>query len=406
MAGAVAAVTAAKAGLDTTLIRRGSGATALSSGAVDLAGAVNWMRYIQRTDEASQHALEAAVADFLALMEDAGYPYSGSSYQSLVLINTLGTAKRTQLAPATCAAGNLADLDRARILFVGVHGYPDYNAPFLSQSVAFLSQNGLVDAHIKADAVVIPFPRTKHTANLDSFELARLMDLPGVPAEVAQQVARQTDLSQYTHVALPPILGLDKPVAALEMLQERMGVPCLEILAVPPSVPGYRLKRALDRAMARHGVDVIHACVEDFTAADGHIHHIRAVQKDTTFLLEPHTVILATGKFLGGGIEWSDRLREPIFDLPVFVDGAYFPTPNMPDLLTDRFTSEQRIFTAGLKVDHLLRPLSPDGHVVFANLLAAGGVLTGYNYLQDGSGLGVPLVSGHLCAHIAAGVAS
>ena len=31
-------------------------------------------------------------------------------------------------------------------------------------------------------------------------------------------------------------------------------------------------------------------------------------------------------------------------------------------------------------------------------LMAAGSVLTGYNYLQDGGGLGVPLVSGYLCA--------
>jgi len=403
LAGAVAAVTAAKAGLDTTLIRRGSGATALSSGAVDLAGAVNWMRYIQRTGEAAQHALDAAVADFLALMEDAGYPYAGSPHQSLILINTLGTAKRTQLAPATCTAGNLARLDRARILFVGVHGYPDCNAPFLSQSIAFLSQNGLVDTHVEADAVVIPFPRTKHTANIDPFELARLMDLQGVPTEVAERVAQQTDLSQYTHVAMPPIVGLDNPAAALEMLQERFGIPCFELLAVPPSVPGYRLKRTLDRAMARHGVEIIHACAEDFSATDGRVHHIRAVQKETAYEVAPATVVLATGKFIGGGIEWSDRLREPIFDLPVFVDGAYDPTPNMPGLLTDRFTSQQRIFTAGLKVDEQLRPLSPDSQVIYANLMAAGGVLTGYNYLQDGGGLGVPLVSGHLCAQLAKG---
>jgi len=406
LAGTMAAITAARTGLHTTLIRRGSGATALSSGAVDLAGVLNWMRYIQRTGEAAQHALEDAVADFLALMEEAGYPYAGSPHHSLVLINTLGTVKRTQLAPATCAAGNLADLDRARILFVGVHGYPDCNAPFLSQSVAFLSQNGLIDTHVEADAVVIPFPRTRHTANINPFELARLMDQEGVPVELAERLARQADLSHYTHVALPPIVGLDNPLAALNVLQETIGIPCFELLAAPPSVPGYRLKQALDRAMARYGVDIIHACVEDFTASDGHIDRVRAVQKHTAYHVEPHTVILATGKFLGGGIEWSDRLREPIFDLPVFVDGAYTPSPCMPDLLTDRFTSEQRVFTAGLKVDPHLRPVSPDGHVIFANLLAAGGVLTGYNYLQDGSGLGVPLVSGHLCAHLAGGVAS
>ena len=52
-------------------------------------------------------------------------------------------------------------------------------------------------------------------------------------------------------------------------------------------------------------------------------------------------------------------------------------------------------------MDQHLRPLSPDGQVIYANLMAAGSVLTGYNYLQDGGGLGVPLVSGYLCARLA-----
>jgi glycerol-3-phosphate dehydrogenase subunit B len=403
MAGAMAAITAAKAGLDTSLIRRGSGATALSSGAVDLAGVAAWMRYIRRTGETATQAMDNAVSDFLDLMAEAGYPYAGSPHENKSLLNVLGTVKQTQLAPQTFGAGNLAEMDGARVLCVGVQGYLDCDAAYLSKSLAFLSQHGLLDAHIQAGAVNIAFPCTKHTANIDPFELARLMDQQEVPAEVAKRVARQTDLSQYTHVALPPIVGLDAPLAALNMLQDSMGIPCFEVLAVPPSVPGYRLKRALDRAMARHGVEVIHACVEDFSASDSRVRLVRARQKESTYEVAPATVVLATGKFIGGGIEWSDRLREPIFDLPVFVDGAYDPTPNVPGLLTDRFVSEQRIFTAGLKVDERLRPISPDRQVIYTNLMAAGGVLTGYNYLQDGGGLGVPLVSGHLCAQLARG---
>ena len=414
MAGAMAAVTAAKAGLDTTLIRRGSGATALSSGAVDLTGVLEWMRFVQRTGPAATRALEDATTHFLTLMADAGYPYAGSPHDSMTLLNTLGTVKRTQLAPATCAPGNLAHLDRARFLFVGVHGYPDCNAAFLSQSAAFLSQHGLVEAELEADAVEVAFPRTQHTANVNAFELARLMDEQGVAAEVAGRVAAQADLSQYTHVAFPPILGLERTGEVLATLRETTGRPCFELLAAPPSVPGYRLKQALDHALAQHGVEVIHACVEGFSATGstalttggGRLTRIRAVQKETVYQVEPEAVVLATGKFIGGGIEWTDRLQEPIFDLPVFIDGHYDPAPCSRDLLTDRFTSEQRVFAAGLKVDYHLRPLSPDGQVIYANLMAAGGVLTGYNYLQNGGGLGVPLVTAHLCALMAGGETS
>jgi glycerol-3-phosphate dehydrogenase subunit B len=409
MAGAMAAVTAAKAGLRTTVIRQGSGATALSSGAVDLAGVAGWMRYTGRTGETAQQTLDAAVTDFLGLMAEAGYPYAGSPHERMVLINAMGTAKQTALAPQTCVAGNLAGLDRARILFVGVRGYPDCDAAFLSQSVAFLSERGLVDARVEAEAVEIAFPRSQHTANVNSFELARLMEEPEVALEVAGRVAQQADLSEYTHVAFPPIVGLERAAPVVGVLEEKLGIPCFEVLAVPPSVPGWRLQRALDGAMERHGVEVIHARVEGFSTAgstalttgDGRLTHIRAVQKETAYEVEPEAVVLATGKFIGGGIDWTDRLQEPIFDLPVFIDGHYDPSPCSPDLLTDRFTSEQRVFTAGLKVDHHLRPLSPEGQVIYTNLMAAGSVLTGYNYLQDGGGLGVPLVSGYLCARLA-----
>jgi glycerol-3-phosphate dehydrogenase subunit B len=350
--------------------------------------------------------MEDATAHFLTLMTEAGYPYAGNPHQSEVLLSTLGTAKRTQMAPATCAAGNLAGLDHARILFVGVQGCPEFSAPFLSQSAAFLSQHGLVEAKLETGAVEIHFPRTKHTANVSGFELARLMDEEEVAAEVAGRVAEQADLDQFTHVAFPPILGLEKPVYALRVLRQETGRVCFELLAAPPSVPGYRLKRALDRALDLHGVEIIHACVDGFSSSNGHVSTIHATQKDTIYEIEPRTVVLATGKFVGGGIEWSDRLREPIFDLPVFIDGAYDPSPCMPNLLTDRFTSEQRIFTAGVKVDQNMRPLSPEGQVVYANVMAAGGILTGYNYLQDGGGLGIPIVTGHLCAHLAQGVTS
>jgi glycerol-3-phosphate dehydrogenase subunit B len=406
MAGAMAAIAGSKAGLSTTLIRRGSGATALSSGAVDLDGTVGWMRYIGRTGDQAAQVLEAAVQDFQSLMAEVGYPYLGSLEEGMQLLNSLGTAKWSALAPCTFVAGDLTKLDSACILFVGVSGYPDFDAPSVSRSAMFLSQRGLVETQIEADAVEIPFPRIKHTANINGFELARLMEEEAVASEVAERVSQEKDLSQFTHVAFPPILGLNHAPRALQVLETETGTPCFEVVAAPPSVPGYRLRQALDRAMEQHGVRVIHACVDGFSASEGSVRRITAVQKETNYAVEPEIVVLATGKFIGGGIEWTGRLREPIFDLPVFVDGRYAEGLCEADLLTDRFTSEQRIFSAGLKVDHNLRPLSPEGHVVYTNVMAAGGVLTGYNYLQDGGGLGIPLVTGHLCAHLAQGVTS
>ena len=457
MAGVMAALTAARAGLKTCLARRGWGATALSSGGLDLAAAPGWLQRALGPASASDELIAqaplgtAAVAEFQSCMAQAGYPFPLPTFPSLQLVNALGTLKRTQLASTAIQAGDLQAAAGARLLFVGFPGYSGVNVGHLSRSVRFFSQQGWLPA-LEAEALELPFPGVKRFANLDGFDLAQLLDDPQTAVELAAALRQRVDLSNYTRLAFPPVLGLHRPEAAHAALQAETGLPCFEVLSVPPSVPGFRLQRALDRALLQANVRVLQASVQSFTTRVGTrrgahgnggarlaplLEEILLGHKEAHYRLSPGVVILATGKFIGGGIavgtpplalrrggsgasthdgdapkgaSWRTGVRtapllhETAFDLPVYVDGG--SAAGMEALLNTHFTAQQPIFSAGLRLDHQLRPAAPNGEAVYANLMAAGSIIAGCDVaggtVAGGSGgLGLALISGYQCARLA-----
>lgn len=402
MAGAVAAIHAAKSGLRTTLVRPGYGATAISSGAINVNGTIEWLRRVQGADKSFEALVGEATSSFLHLMAEAGNPYAGDYRESKLLINVLGTIKQAQFCPETMATGDLRHLGNAQILFVGFLGLSDFDANYISKSISFFSESKQIDAELRTGWIEIEFPRVKHTSNISAFDLARLMDNGQIATEVVERIRAKADLGQYTHIAFPPILGIEDPKKTLTILQDQLGLPCFEVLAVPPSVPGYRLQKALDRLMDRFGVEIIHGRASGFLSGAGRIDTVQAVDKSVHYDFKPKAVVLASGKFLSGGVQWVGHLKEAVFDLPVCVDGTFDIPAGMGTLISDQFFADQKMFSAGLKVDEKMHPVAPNGQVIFHNLMAAGSVLTGYNYTQGEGGLGIPLLSSLVCARVAA----
>jgi glycerol-3-phosphate dehydrogenase subunit B len=289
-------------------------------------------------------------------------------------------------------------LENARILFVGIQGLNDYDAHNVCQSVSFFSDNKLIGVQFKTAWIEIEFPSIKRTSNLSVFDLARLMDREQVVSELTKRIRDKVSLGQFTHIAFPPILGIEAPGKVLMALQDQLGLPCFEVLAIPPSVPGYRLQKALDRLMGHHGVEIIHGRVNGYEASDRKITALHAVDKTVHYEFKPQAVVLASGKFISGGIQWDARLKETIFDLPVCVDGTFDIPAGMGTLTADQYVADQKMFAAGVRVDEDLHPVAPDGKVIFNNLYAVGSVLTGYNYTQGDGGLGIPLLTGYISA--------
>jgi glycerol-3-phosphate dehydrogenase subunit B len=408
-AGAAGAIAARRAGATATVVRGALGATACSSGAVDLAAdpfeapGQPWRGRRPGRDLLAE-ALRAAPAHPLALCRDgldralevlldelpllARRPLDAPP---LVLATELGTFKSTTLAPTSCDGGDLPGLEGARLGVVGVAGHaagPDPGA--LAPRLEHLAARGGVRLEAVPVLVELLLERGDELAHPSA--LARRLEAERPLARFARDLAREVLAAGLTHLLLPPIVGLEDAARSLAVVRGAVGVPAFEMLAGPPSVPGLRLQAALDGALSRLGVPLVADRVLRFRCERG---ALRAAVLERGGELEGEAFVLATGKFIGGGLVARERIEEPLLGLPVFVDEDGPGPAHLGRTLSRRVEGPHALLRAGLRVDRHLRPLGAAGAPAHPNLFAAGSVLGGYDYISGRCGLGTALATGH-----------
>ncbi len=385
MAGSIAATVAARRGLSVTLLRKGYGATALSSGVIDLP-AMTGLPII---------AWQEAIRFFLQAAAATGYLYLGEADAHVRLLTANGAVKRTHLYPATTAAGALDAWAEERILFVGIRGLAECNAAFVARAARqYAAELGLT---CQIDAAEIDFPGVRHRYNITGFELAQLLDNAEQAARFADAVAAAA--GSATRVALPPVMGVERSAQALAAVQSACRCPCFELVSGLPSLLGLRLQHTL-RRMLPPQVWVLHGEAVGITARDGRIQHVRAVDQEREHDLIPRYVVLATGKFIGGGIGHDRRLRERVLDLPLWLEGRPLVDQPLRDLSRAAFAEMQPFMRVGLRVDAAWRPLRHDGHAAYKNLHAAGAILQDEGRDECWGALGAALIEGYTVGKI------
>jgi len=408
-AGAMAAATASKLGNQVVLVRRGYGATAMTAGATELTPARHWWQRLA----SAETTFDEAIATFIALTNQGGCPYTLS--QPITLLTALGLPYRASLVAAAAVGGDIESWDGGRVLFVGIAGMPAHNPAHLARCATALSagsavapdrartpreQNRPSTRATETGHTEVFLPGVHRSHNLTPFEVAALLDDPAVAEAVAEQVAQAAQEGSYTHVALPPVIGLERATETITLFQSMCPVTCFELLAGLPSVPGFRLQQALDQALQALGVPIVHAAVERVSTKGGQITEVEARWKETRYCFRPQQVILATGKFVGGGLSHEERLRESLLDLPLFVGKTLIECSDLQPLLDENFRAAQPVMAVGVRVDATMRPVDTAGQPVYANLRAAGAVLSGESHAGSG-GLALALVSGYLAGQAA-----
>ncbi|RJQ07396.1 MAG: FAD-binding protein [Bacillota bacterium] len=434
LAGLCAATTAASRGLDVVVVRRGLGTTAMSSGGLDFPESiprlfgrgpglpVSWAR----PDAASAAAI---LRQWLAPL---GASLVGEPGAIMPLMDTAGDIRRTNLALAQHAAGRVdawpgrAGAPEGKVLFLGVEGYGSYRAEWVARKAI---ARGLVRPESAAwDAVGVAPLRGRD--NLAAARIAKVLEEPGAARLFGGAVAEAARKAGASHVALPPVLGLDDaPRVYGEIVDAvRKGFPgrpsprgeagpiVFELLSPPPSVPGQRVQALLDRVARQAGVRILPGTATGFARtgdADlaGVIDCLAVESRGGAIALRARGYVLATGKFAAGGIKAERQaLSEPVFGLTVYAP----PPPGWPpgevpvgrravrDMVWERFAARHPIFEAGLAVDETLRPLDGKGRVSLSNLWAAGSVLGGPNHFADGCGSLVAVVTGIEAGRLAA----
>ncbi len=422
MAGTVAASKAADSGREVAVVRRGYGATALSSGAIDVAldplriSNDSWsdsssikrglQELIRRnphhpyrtiaydTDEPAETVigiLREALDESPISKKDGNFHWNGSLDTNQVLANNLGTYKFAAFSQGTISPGDLLKLRQARLLFIGIQGLSCFDPRYLADSLLGFSREHGKDYVQNTDFILLNFPGYSRISNILPAELAAGLDDPEIANRFMESVKQAVVSRDCTHLVLPPVCGLGRSSQILAGIQNGLGYPCFETLSAPISVPGLRLQRALDEHLTGKGIRVLDGEVVTFKKSGAKIDEVRLKGEG---IIAAKSFVLATGKYIGGGVVKGQGFREPIFDLPLFFNDERIGEIFIKELLERNPEASHPAFSVGLKTDSLLRPLQEESEVIHENLFAAGAVLGGYNYLTEKCGLGVALATG------------
>ncbi|HTP24832.1 MAG TPA: FAD-binding protein [Anaeromyxobacteraceae bacterium] len=414
MAGAMAALAARAVQARVVLVRRAKGATALSSGAVGVAPDV-WAA--QREPFASRLTTMAAARRVAASRSEHPYAVVGGALEGLedalafaaaelaelfappqehpsVLATPYGAIVSCGLAQRTMVEADLV-ARRSLLAVVGFRGHLGFDAHLVASGLARWAEAGAP----RAVAMEIDLFMREDQAVARPHELARALEVAGA-AEEAGRLVRNT-LPVGAEVALfPPVLGLSPSMRVMERIAEAAGVPVAETVSDVPSVPGLRLVAALEARLAAAGVPVISGSLS--AAEPGEPAHVDGREVCAA------SWVLATGRYVGGGVVRRGRLREALLEIPVQASEAGVSGVHLAGRPAATLTFRERrlahpLMAAGIRVDRSLRPLDAAGRPVHPRLFAAGAVIGGHDAAADGTGLGVAILTGILAGRAAAG---
>ncbi len=428
LAGVTAALFAARNGARPVIVKKGGGATSFSSGGLDLAtdplppphrpdkvetrSRANLARYVLNMPHHPYLKLirqqeEEEVENILQMMEAARqeiFPQGaelelhGDVEFASPLFTSLGTVKYTNLFPEKTAGPESPGLQKP--LVAGVSGLIDFDPWSFGRVAADNART--MGITISPRSAYVDFGETQ----MQSPALSSAIDRQ--PEAFLEAVSR-LDMSGAESLLLPPVMPLARRASIMAELEERLSVPVYETLALPPSVPGLRLSEYLSALADKNQVPVLSANVTGFRTDDKRLigleldlsasamkaasHTVERLEEGRAYL-QADAVVLASGKFIGGGLAKERQFREKIFDLPVAVNNEFYGEVFIEKVLGHSVSDPHLIFNAGVLVDRDLRPLDETGTTVYENLFAAGAVLSGNDYMTQGTGAGVALASG------------
>lgn len=431
LAGAAAALALAEAGAPVVQVAAAPGATALSAGTLDVAGASPGIATLPWRDAlrgspllprerlalhrrgASSHPwaqlfgageeptlpereIEAAVARLAAWLAPAGLALVGSLGANRLLPTVPGTLRVSDFAFTPAASGDL--LGASDVAVVDVPSLEGFDARALARTLAReVEVLGLPKLPV---SVVHPRLPEALRAEASPARLAARLDGDEALAALAGACA---GLGAEGRVLLfPPVLGIDRTPALVAALEAASGARVAEALAFPPhALAGFRLQRALDTALASAGVRRVATRVRRVTTeGDG----LRLALDARAAGLDADAVVLATGRFASGGLAaGSETVAEGLLGLPLYdADGRRIDGIPARRSARKGYGNEQPLFSAGVRTDRRLRPLAANGRPLHARLFAAGDLLGGFDPARERTGLGVALVSGLRAARAAA----
>lgn len=421
-AGAMAALAAARVdGVGVALVAGRPGATAFSSGAVDLAGDVSFTSLtpvresmgrliagepsqpLSRLGQVEGERLAKVVVEVLCVERDGRRLY-----------NSRGLDQTHQLA--VTALGHLHTCWLSQAGQVNLRGWPGRTvgvAEIVGSALPAWMITGLLGraaAAAKLDAAFEPIDVQLPTwldPGRPLLIARRLDDDETAVTRVGRAIADAVKERPVDVVLVPPWLGLDRTPAVVEALSEAAGVPVLEVLGRPGDPPGLRLHRLLEQATTDAGVEHIAGMAVTLNVSDDRVRSVEVRGGGVEVTLEAGVFVLATGGLAGGGIELGCAPTEVLLDLPLELDGLPLEPPaslygaERSSFFETFLEASHPLCRAGVPCDTSLRPLR-SGEPAFSNLFVAGSLLAEHDPTVGRSGLATALITGYRSGELAA----
>ncbi len=303
--------------------------------------------------------------------------------------------------PVETGSGNLLAVSAAG-LRIPVYAVSDNQATFeklIGKSTAIISFVGYRDSPtellidglrkqgVKATTVEVIPPGSI----LENASIARAFDtmesINSYFATVRGRIPAHTDV-----VMFPALMGLYKSQHVLTTAQRVIGIPCVEVPTLPPSVPGMRLEFAFQDHLKNAGA-IFHT---------GAFPMARLVEEDCWSILSGNTgrchraatVIVSSGGVLMGGLDVDSHgiIHESALGLNVFQTG--------PLKVGDVVESLDALHTAGIETDSALRAQVRASDRP-RNVFVTGRTLAHWNPAEEGSSEGVCIATGWVAAESA-----
>lgn len=406
LAGFAASIFALERGLSTAQVGN-TGAVAYTTGYLDLLGyhpvtgqqmlhdPWQGLETLRRDEPGHPYALirNDEIADafhlFTRAVSDMGVNYSAPGENNLAALTPSGTFKPTLSVPLTMLPGVEAHRRAARTRIVDILGLKGFSA---REVVA-----NLQDSWPGLSAVTINFPGMESGSQVYPEVMARALQVPAERELFAQQLREVAGDAEY--LGLPAIMGIHEPDAVHNDLERLSGLRLFEIPTMPPAVAGIRLREAFEQIFPERGLLLIPQQKVDRVTpeADGTTLRLKDSYGDVS--IHAQAVILATGRFLSGGLEaLRDGVREVLLNLPVtqpegreaWYRERYFDPRGHP------------VNRAGIEIDPQFRPLGRDGKPASKRLFAAGVILAHQDWIRQRCGAGIAIASAYKAVESAA----
>lgn len=388
LAGITAAMRAAQKGLQTVLV----GSTSsfyLYSGLMDLLDKTSdeFDRFQNESVDhpyakISRHSILEGFDFIQQILERHGLKYIKNPDENIQVVTAAGTLKSSFMVPFYMASGALSREQSKQICLVGFKGMKGFSASFAAA--------GLRNKGFQADSLAVSLPGL--SGDLNATRIAAGFQVPSFLDEVIRKIKQHLSREQYQYdaVGFPAICGIEDHHQVMETLQQGLGVPCFEIPGLPPSIPGLRLKQVFENHLSEK--EVIQLPKHRIHSARLEKEKIRcqAICGHQRIQITSRGGVLATGRFPSGGLKAErNRIVEPLFNIPVSQ-----PESRSHWHEVDLFHPKgHKINQAGIRTDKFFRPLDAQDNRINDHLYAAGGILSGNDWVRLKSGAGVSITS-------------